>query len=94
MLAEAAAPNVVAVERWSEEDDRRLLLVNFGEAAAFDAGAQKWLGQSASRSWKALLSTAEERFGGAGADLAKLRLVPGRAVELPGRSATLWAAEG
>ena len=93
MLAQAAAPNVVAVQRWSEEDDRRLLLVNFAEVTTFDAGAQEWLGQSASRRWRALLSTAEERFGGPGADLAKLRLVPGRAVELPQRSATLWAAE-
>jgi maltooligosyltrehalose trehalohydrolase len=95
MLAEAPADMLVAVERWSEEEtERRLLLVNFGDAQAFDVGAQEWMGEAASLSWRAMLSTAEERFAGPGVDLGGLRLDPGRPVELPERSATLWAAEG
>jgi len=95
MLAEAPADMLVAVERWSEEEtERRLLLVNFGDAQAFDVGAQAWLGEAASLSWEAILSTAEERFAGPGVDLERLRLEPGRPLELPERSATLWAAEG
>jgi hypothetical protein len=94
MLAEAPAEKLVAVERWSEDErERRLLLVNFGDARPFDIGTQEWLGEAASLAWRAMLSTAEERFSGPGVDLGELRLDPGRPVELPERSATLWAAE-
>jgi maltooligosyltrehalose trehalohydrolase len=94
MLTAAPAASVVAVERWNEEEERRLLLVNFGDAVAFDVGTQEWLGEPASRSWRVVVSTSEARFGGPGVDPARLALEPGRAIELPERSATLWAAEG
>ncbi|MEX2160140.1 MAG: malto-oligosyltrehalose trehalohydrolase [Dehalococcoidia bacterium] len=92
MLTAAPSASIVAVERWNEAEERRLLLVNFGDAAAFDAGTQGWLGESAARSWRVVVSTAEARFGGLAIDPARLALMPGRAVELPERSATLWAA--
>jgi maltooligosyltrehalose trehalohydrolase len=93
MLTAAPSASLLAVERWNEQEERRLLLVNFGDRTAFDAGAQEWLGESASRTWRVMFSTAEARFGGPGIDAERLALAPGRAIELPERSATLWAAE-
>ena len=83
---------LLALERWDEAGDRLLLLVNFGEAASFDASEQAWLGESA-LAWRPLLSTAEARFAGPGSDLAGLALRPGAVVDLPPRCAVLWAAE-
>ncbi|OGO52051.1 MAG: malto-oligosyltrehalose trehalohydrolase, partial [Chloroflexi bacterium RBG_16_68_14] len=40
LLAEAPAPGLVGVARWDGEGHRRLLLVNFGQAVAFDVGEQ------------------------------------------------------
>lgn len=92
MLAEAPAPALVAVERWDDDGNRRLLLVNFGHAAAFDLTEQHWLGEAANLSWEPMLSTAEERFAGPGAEMDALKLAPGAAVEVPPRCAVLWQA--
>ena len=92
LRAEALSPELLALERWGEAGHRRLLLVNFGEAARFDASEQAWLGES-NLVWRPLLSTAEARFAGPGSDLAALTLHPGIAVDVPPRCAVLWAAE-
>jgi len=94
LLAEAPAPALVAVERWSEDEERRLLLVNFGHATPFDLGEQAWMGGAAKLSWWPMISTAEEQFAGPGADMDALVLEGGRAVEMPSRSAVLWRADG
>lgn len=91
MRAEAPMPRFVALMRWNENEERRLLLVNFGDGARFDAGDHAWLGEAG---WQPLLSTAEERFAGPGVDLGKLAFPSGTAVDLPPTSAVLWAAEG
>ena len=93
LLAEGLGTALVAVERWDEEGRRRLLLANLGEEARFDLGEQEWLGEAAQRIWQPLLSTAEERFAGPGADLAALTLRAGAPIVLPGGCAVLWAAE-
>jgi maltooligosyltrehalose trehalohydrolase len=94
LLAAAPAPDLVGVERWDEEGNRRLLLVNFGQETAFDIGAQAWLGEAASLRWRPLLSTNGQRFAGHGVSLEALTLRPDAAIALPGRCATLLAAEG
>ena len=90
---EAIGRDALAMERWAG-GARRLLLVNFGESVRFDTGEQAWLGEAASVQWHPILSTAEARFAGPGAELEKLALRSGAAIELPPRCALLWAAEG
>ena len=93
LLAQAPAPALVAVERWDQDERRRLLLVNFGHPLRFDVGEQAWLGDAAALRWRLLLSTAEERFAGPGADASALALRPGEALDLPPRCALLFAAD-
>ena len=94
MLAEAAAPALVAVERWDEDENRRLLLVNLGETDAnFDLAEQPWLGDAAGVAWEPLLCSAEQRFAGPGVDLQALELLPGAPVTVPRGSAIVWAAD-
>ncbi len=94
LLAEAPAPEVVGVERWLDEGERRLLLVNFGEEAPFELARQDWLGSAVGLVWQAMLSTREERFAGPGASLEALALRPGETLLLPRHCATLWTAHG
>lgn len=91
-LAEAPSPGVVAIERWVEDGERRLVAVNFGHAASLDLAAQAWLGEAADTRWRALLCTADERYAGPGCDLHALHIEPRGAVELPPRAAVAWAA--
>jgi hypothetical protein len=95
LLAEAAGHDVIAVERWDEAGNRRLLVVNLGDnEALFDLEEQTWMGDDASLSaWQPLLCSAEERFGGSGIDLQTLELLPGAPVKLPRGSAAVWAAD-
>ena len=93
-LAEAVGPATVAVERWDEAGNRRLLLVNLGrDDEHFDLGAQAWLGDAADVAWQPLLASSEQRFAGQGADLHSLELLPGAPVTLPAGCAVLWAAD-
>ena len=89
--AHAVSEHAIGLARLVEHG-RRLLLVNFGDAIDIDVGEQAWLGESAGRSWRPILTTVEERFAGPGADLQALALDPGRAVLLPAASATVWSA--
>lgn len=94
LLAEAVGRAMVAVERWDEQGNRRLLVLNLGDRnERFDLGGQSWLGSAAGVAWQPLLSTAEERFAGPGVDLSALELLPGAPVTLPPGCAVLWAAE-
>ncbi|MEX1254334.1 MAG: malto-oligosyltrehalose trehalohydrolase [Dehalococcoidia bacterium] len=94
LLAAALAPELVGIERWDAEGERRLLLVNFGQQASFDVASQAWLGDAATLTWRPLLSTSEARFAGPGAPLEGLTLQPDAAIALPARCATLWAVGG
>ncbi len=85
LRAKALSMKTLAIESRDERSDRRLLVVNFGEAIRIDAG-----GLDSNIAWHAVLSTAEERFAGPGGALDALALRPGAAVELPARSAVLW----
>jgi maltooligosyltrehalose trehalohydrolase len=82
LRAQALGKKAVAVERWNESGDRRLLIANFGEPV--DIKADRF-GEGR---WQPALSTAEQRFGGPGAALEPL--TPGKRIALPGRSATVW----
>lgn len=94
MQAQAIGSELLGVLRWDDEGRRRLLLVNFGGATRFALAEQAWLGEAAQLAWRPLLSTAEQRFAGPGADLSALPLRPGAAVELPPHCAVLCAADG
>ncbi len=89
MRAQAPTATLIAVQRWDDDGHHRLVLVNLGDAARFDASE---LGQEAALPWRPLLATAEQRFAGPGVDLAAMAMQPGAAIELPPRCAILWEA--
>jgi maltooligosyltrehalose trehalohydrolase len=82
LRAAPVAKDVLAVERWNGEGERRLLLVNFGAAARVEYGAD---------AWRPLLCTGEARFAGPGVELDTLALRPVSAIELPAECAVVYA---
>jgi maltooligosyltrehalose trehalohydrolase len=85
LAAEALNAMALRMERWDDEGNRRLVLVNFGDELLLEPEPTDM-----AHGWRPLLSTAEERFAGAGVDLASLSLAAGAAVRVPARSTTLW----
>jgi maltooligosyltrehalose trehalohydrolase len=74
----------LAVERWNDDGERRLLVANFGTQLRVEAG------QLSEHEWRPQLSTAEQRFSGPGVDLASLPARPGGVIELPAQCAVLY----
>ncbi len=88
--AGAIGPQVVAVHRW-RDDDHRLLGANFGPALGIDpAGHDLLAGLPVDRA-KLVLSTAQRRFGGTGERAGPRGRAGARRLEIPARSAALFA---
>ena len=70
-----------------QDGDMALLVVaNFGERTEAELPDRV----SAVGAWEAVLSSAEERFGGPGVDLPSLAIDGAGSVGLPPRSAVVW----
>lgn len=74
----------IAVERWNDAGERRLLVANFGAQLRIEGG------QLGAHEWRPQLSTAEQRFAGPSVDLASPAAQPGGVIELPAQCAVLY----
>jgi maltooligosyltrehalose trehalohydrolase len=93
MRAEAIGAQIVTVHRWLG-DQHRLLVANFGPSVAISPADLPGLAALPDAGCELMLATSERRFGGTGAHYGVSGSEASRRVDVPARSAALFAFEG
>ena len=91
--AGAIGAQMVSMVRWVE-DEHRLLVANFGPSAGISLSDHPVLGNLPGGEWRLILATNERRFGGANARCGVAGRGERRRLEMPARTAAVFAISG
>jgi maltooligosyltrehalose trehalohydrolase len=88
--AAAIGAEIVAVYRW-HEDGHRLIMANFGAAASVPAADEPMLSELPTGRWRLAMATSARKYGGDGARARMVGRGTGRTIEIPARTAAVFA---
>jgi maltooligosyltrehalose trehalohydrolase len=91
--ADAIGAQIVTVHRW-HQDEHRLLVANFGPSVGITPANHPALAHLPAAGWELLLTTDDRRFGGAGHRCGLFELGDGQRIEVPARTAAIFAFTG
>jgi maltooligosyltrehalose trehalohydrolase len=88
--ATAVGPQIVIVERW-HENERRLLVANFGPSVGLTFADQPDLSHLLAADLGLLITSSDRKFGGDGSTCGLVTVNGQRRIEMPARTATIFA---
>ncbi len=91
--ATEVGPQIIVMERW-DADERRVLVANFGPSVGITFAGQPDLARLLDFDWTLLLTSSDRRFGGDGGACGQAVEEGRQRIEMPARSAAVFAVSG